>query len=78
LRGAEAARAAKHTRHERKHHPSLDYCELRAFIAELAQHAGVSMLQICILTCTRTSEVLGMRWDELKLDRAEWLIPAEA
>lgn len=34
-------------------------------------------LQLMALTFTRTSELIEASWDEINLDRAEWLIPAE-
>jgi len=33
-------------------------------------------LEFVILTATRTSEVLGAKWDEVDLDQAIWTIPA--
>jgi integrase len=34
-------------------------------------------LQLMALTFTRTNELIGASWDEINLDSAEWLIPAE-
>jgi integrase len=34
-------------------------------------------LKLALLTAQRRSEVLGMRWDELRLDAGWWTIPAE-
>ena len=34
-------------------------------------------LQLMALTFTRTSELIEASWEEVNLDRAEWLIPAE-
>jgi integrase len=34
-------------------------------------------LQLMAMTFTRTSELIEASWDEINLDRAEWLIPAE-
>lgn len=35
------------------------------------------MMQMLLLTGQRRSEVAGMRWSEVDLDKAEWTIPAE-
>jgi integrase len=61
-----------------EHHKALPYADLPAFMEELHQRDSVSAraLEFCILTATRTSEVIGARWSELDLDAAAWTIPA--
>jgi integrase len=58
-------------------HKSLPYEELPAFMAELASIDSVSarMMEACILTCSRTQEVIGMRWSDIDMDRALWVLP---
>ncbi len=38
---------------------------------------GARALELCILTATRTAEVLGARWGEIDLERRVWTIPAK-
>ena len=42
----------------------------------LCLHGIALALELCILTATRTSEVLEATWDEFDLDKAVWTIPA--
>ena len=35
------------------------------------------MLEICILTCARTNEIVNMRWSDIDLDRAIWTLPRD-
>lgn len=62
-----------------EHHASLPYPDLPAFWLRLQAHDGLGAraLELCILTATRTGEVLGARWSELDLDARLWTIPAE-
>jgi integrase len=36
---------------------------------------GARVLELTILTCVRTGEMLGMEWGEINLDNATWTIP---
>lgn len=62
-----------------RHHPSMPYVQVPAFIAKLREREGLAAiaLQLCILTCTRTSETLGARWDEFDLEQGLWTVPGE-
>jgi integrase len=63
----------------RGHHAALAYDDLPAFMAALRSrqsHAAVA-LELCILTATRTSEVLAAEWSEFDLEKAIWTIPAQ-
>jgi integrase len=62
----------------RGHHGALAYDDLPAFMAELRGRASTAALamELCILTATRSSEVLNAEWSEFDLDRAIWTIPA--
>jgi integrase len=65
---------------DRRHHPALPYEEIPAFVRELRQRqtrgCGALALEFAILTCARTSEVLGARWEEIDFDKCLWTIPA--
>jgi integrase len=61
-----------------EHHAALPYGKIGGFMAELREREGIAALalEFAILTCTRTSEVLGATWDEIDTDAAMWTIPA--
>lgn len=61
------------------HHPALPYAEIGAFLALLRQHEGIAAraLEFAILTAARSGEVRGATWEEIDLDAALWVIPAE-
>ena len=63
----------------RGHHKALPYDQLPALMARLAEIDSVASraLQITILTCARTSETLGMTFDEIDFERAVWSIAGE-
>jgi integrase len=60
----------------RGHHAAMDYRDLPAFMAKLGQTVGDASraLAFTILTCARTSETLGMTWDEISFETATWRI----
>lgn len=62
-----------------KHHAALPYAEAPSFMAKLCQHHSISAtaLEFCILTASRTNEVIGARWNEVDLGRKLWTIPGE-
>ena len=57
---------------------ALASADLPAFIAALRarQSLAALALEICILTATRTSEVLNAEWSEFDLEKKVWTIPA--
>ncbi len=61
------------------HHPAMPHTEVPAFMKKLAGNDNISALALrfLILTATRTSEVLQTKWNEIELDAAVWVIPAE-
>jgi integrase len=63
---------------EIRHHVALDYLEVPALVAELRTRKNVSAraLLFACLTVARTSEVLGMTWDELDMTAKLWRVPA--
>ena len=62
----------------RGHHEALPYDDLPAFMTELRDSNAIAALalEFCILTATRTNEILKAEWTELDLERALWTIPA--
>jgi integrase len=62
----------------RGHHAALPYDDLPAFMAALQSRQSLAALalELCVLTVTRTSEVLNAEWSEFDLDKAIWTIPA--
>ena len=62
----------------RVHHAALPYDQVGAFLGELRERDGIvsRAFQFAILTATRTSEVIGARWDEFDLKAKTWTIPA--
>ena len=62
-----------------RHQPALPYCDLPAFMANLAgqKTLGAEAIRFAILTAARTGEVLGMSWAEIDFDGSVWTVPAE-
>ena len=62
----------------RGHHAALAYADLPAFWVKLAEiHTTASQaLMFTILCCARTSETLGMTWDEVSFGGEVWRVPA--
>jgi integrase len=60
------------------HHAALPIDDTPAFIQILRREATVTAraFEFCILTATRTSETLGMRWDEVDESAQLWTVPA--
>jgi integrase len=61
-----------------KHQPALPYTEINAFLSALSAQQGAAKhaLHLLILTATRTSEIIGARWDEIDFTTNTWTIPA--
>ena len=62
-----------------RHHPSLPWKSLPAFMVALKQREGMGAraLEFAILCASRSGEVRGARWPEINLDSKTWTIPAE-
>ncbi len=60
------------------HHDAMPWRDVPAFYAELEARTATAAkaLQFTILTACRTSEVLGMTWDEVDMGARLWTIPA--
>ena len=62
----------------RGHHAAMPYDEVAGFAANLREREAIAALalELCILTAARSGEILGMRWDEIDLDKKIWTVPA--
>jgi len=62
-----------------KHHPALPYAELPAFMAELRLKSSrtARMLELLILTTSRTQEIQFATWSEFDFINKVWTIPPE-
>lgn len=60
-----------------EHHAAMPYADLPEFWPKLQAHDGMGAraLELCILTATRTGEVLGAQWGEVDFDNRMWIIP---
>jgi integrase len=66
------------SRLSRRHHAALPYDDIPAFMADLRSREVMAALalELCILTVTRTSELLKSQWPEFDLKKHVWTIPA--
>jgi len=78
-RGLLQHRLSKQPRSARiQHHPALDYRKMSSFMVRLRAEEGdaARCLEFTVLVGCRTSESTGMRWSEVDLDKALWVVPA--
>lgn len=63
----------------RGHHVAMPYRDVPAFVGKLRESGSTSnlALEFCILTASRSGEVMGARWEEIDLDDKLWRVPAE-
>ncbi len=68
------------TKLSRGHHAALPYKQMPDFMNSLRSRDGFAAkaLEFCILTATRTGEVLQARWDQVDMQEGVWTIPASA
>jgi integrase len=63
------------------HFAAMPYVEVGTFVRALREYQKQSIaayaLELLILTGVRTNEVLGMKWSEIDLANALWVIPSE-
>jgi integrase len=62
-----------------EHHQALPIDSVPLFMRALRAKSGVGAraLEFLILTGVRSGEARGATWDEIDMERAEWLIPAK-
>jgi integrase len=79
-RGLFEYRFARVPKRDRGHFPAMPYEAMPCFMRELRQKQGRGVgsvaLEFTILTCARTSEILGMTWDEINWEKKTWTVPA--
>jgi integrase len=63
-----------------KHREALPYPQLPHFIQRLRTSQSALSVKLAfefkILSCSRTNEVLGTKWDEISIADALWIVPA--
>jgi integrase len=66
---------------EEKHFPCIKPAEFPDLLRAMQEYNGdpltVAALHLIALTFVRTSELIGAKWQEIDLNRAEWHIPKE-
>ena len=62
----------------RGHHVAMPYENVPAFVAQLRERDALAAqaLELCILTAARSGEILGLRWEEIDLEKRVWTVPA--
>ena len=68
---------------KKEHYAALDVSELPAFLKAMERNEARlyentrNALKLIMLTFVRTNELINARWDEIDVERKEWVIPAE-
>ena len=65
---------------QKKHHACIRPSEFPELLKKMAAYQGdpltIAAMQLLALTFVRTGELIGAQWQEIDLNRAEWVIPA--
>ena len=63
---------------KRGHHAAMAYRDIPALMEKIRADLGIASraLEVCILTATRTGEILGAKWSEITWQEKVWTIPA--
>ena len=63
---------------KRGHHAAMAYRDIPALMEKIRADLGIASraLEVCILTATRTGEILGAKWSEISWQEKVWTIPA--
>ena len=66
-------------RHKAKHFNAIDYMDAPDLMRKLAESTsiGAAALRFTILTALRSGTIRLARWDQVELEEARWVIPAE-
>jgi len=66
-------------RRDKNNHAALKYDDAPAFMVELRKDKRLEAraLELCILTCARTEEIMGAKWSEFDLGKNLWTVPGE-
>ncbi len=72
------AKALPTVRAKAKHHDAMPWRDVPAFYADLQSRNAMAAkaLRFTILTASRTTEVLDMKWPEVDFDARLWTVPA--
>ena len=64
---------------KKEHHPAVPYQQIGDFMSKLRSNSSLSAkaLEFLILTAVRSGSVRQAEWEEVDLDKALWIIPAE-
>jgi integrase len=64
---------------KKEHHPAVPYQQMGDFMLKLRTNPSLSAnaLEFLILTAVRSGSVRQAEWQEVDLDKALWIIPAE-
>ncbi|NND43234.1 MAG: tyrosine-type recombinase/integrase [Silicimonas sp.] len=73
------ARVLPSVRARAKHHDAMPWREVPSFYAKVKERDAMAAkaLMFTILTASRTSEVLEMKWPEVDFEERLWTVPAE-
>jgi integrase len=79
FRGTQEMLLGKQKPRTPNHHRALPYKDAPEFLYELRQRDALSarMLELCLLTASRSQEVRLARWDHFDLDEGVWTKPPE-
>jgi integrase len=77
--GLEHVLAAPDEVHQTIRHRALDWRQAPAFVATLRQSPRIRarMAEFVMLTWTRSTPVLEMRWGQIDVERCIWIVPRE-
>jgi len=77
-RGHLAHLLPKRPKLKRGHHAAMAYRDIPALMEKIHADPGMAALalEVCILTATRTGEILGANWSEVSWPEKVWTIPA--
>jgi len=66
-------------KHKQEHYDAMPWADVPSFYSELDLRSATAAkaLMFTILTASRTSEVLLMKWGEVDFDARLWVVPAE-
>lgn len=78
-RGHLANLLPKRKKLSRGHHAAMPYEDVPGFFADLRKRDGIATraLEFTILTAARSGETFGATWQEIDLEAALWVVPAE-
>jgi integrase len=62
-----------------RHYAALPYADMPGFMKNLSSRTSITSkaLKLCILTTTRTGELIAAKWSEFDLSKGIWTIPAD-